>query len=98
MLAFMLYFAKKPFSFMPGRIFGFTGAVIAGFGFLASIYLTVLKILGHNIGDRPLFVVAIFMIIVGVQSMMMGMLGELMMRIYFEATGRKPYTVRKRLN
>jgi hypothetical protein len=35
------------------------------------------------------------MIIVGIQSMMMGMLGELMMRTYFESSGRKTYTIRE---
>ncbi|HSX39876.1 MAG TPA: glycosyltransferase family 2 protein [Candidatus Saccharimonadales bacterium] len=97
-LAFMLYFARKPFRAMPGRLFGFTGAVITGVGFLISAYLAVLKIMGHNIGDRPLFAVAIFLIVVGVQSMMMGMLGELIMRVYFESSGRKTYVVRKRVN
>lgn len=94
-LAFMLYFAKKPFYMMPGRLFGFTGAIISGIGFLIGIYLTFLKILGHSIGGRPLLIASVLMIIVGVQSVMMGMLGELMLRIYFESSGRKSYTTRE---
>jgi glycosyltransferase involved in cell wall biosynthesis len=94
-LSFMLYFAKKPFSMMPGRLFGFTGAVIAGLGGVAGIYLLVLKLMGQSIGNRPLLIMAVLMVIVGVQSMMMGMLGELMLRIYFESSGRKSYMSRE---
>jgi dolichol-phosphate mannosyltransferase len=94
-LFFLLYFAKKPFWAMPGRLFGFTGAVITGFGGLAGLYLLVLKLMGQSIGSRPLLIVAVLMVIVGVQSMMMGMIGELLMRTYFESSNRKTYTIRE---
>ena len=94
-MSFLLYFAKKPFSFMPGRLFGFTGAVIAGLGSLGAVYLTVLKIMGQSIGGRPLLIASALLIIVGIQSIMMGLLGELMLRIYFESGSRKTYTVRE---
>jgi glycosyltransferase involved in cell wall biosynthesis len=95
-LFFMLYFARKPFLAMPGRLFGFTGAMIAGLGGIAGAYLAFLKIvLGQSIGNRPLLTFSVLMMIVGLQSMMMGMIGELMMRTYFESSGRKPYTVRE---
>jgi len=94
-LAFMLYFARKPFYAMPGRLFGFTGALIAGVGTLGVTYLIILKALGATIGDRPLLILSVLMMIVGLQSMMFGLLGELMMRVYFEASGRKPYAARE---
>jgi glycosyltransferase involved in cell wall biosynthesis len=94
-LAFILYFAKKPFFTMPGRLFGFTGSIITGIGGLGVLYLLVLKVLGQSIGDRPLLILSVLLVIVGVQSMMTGMLGELMMRTYFESSKRKTYTVRE---
>ncbi len=94
-LGFLLYFAKKPFRTMPGRLFSFTGAVITGFGSLGLIYLLILKILGQAIGNRPLLTLSVLLVIVGIQSVMMGMLGELMMRVYFESTNRKTYVVRE---
>lgn len=94
-LAFMLYFAKKPFRAMPGRLFGFTGVIISGAGGLIGLYLLVLKIMGQSIGNRPLLILGVLLIIVGVQSIMMGMLGELMLRVYFEASDRKTYTIRE---
>lgn len=97
-LSFMLYFAKKPFTTMPGRLFGFTGAVISGIGGLIAFYLLVLKILGQSIGSRPLLTIAVLMIIVGIQSMMMGMIGELLVRTYFESSGRKTYVIRRITN
>lgn len=97
-LAFMVRFAKRPFTFMPGRLFGFTGAVFTGVGSLAGLYLLIIKLLGESIGGRPLFIVAVMMIVIGIQLMMTGMLGELMMRTYFESSGRTTYVVRKRLN
>lgn len=96
-LAFMLYFAKKPFNALPGRLFGFTGAVIAGFGGLAGFYLFILKLMGQSIGNRPLLTLSVVLIIVGIQSMMFGMIGELLMRTYFESSGRKTYTVREKI-
>jgi len=94
-LAFMLKFARKPFNMMPGRLFGFTGAVISGIGLLGVAYLTVLKFLGYSIGDRPLLIASVLMLVVGVQLIMTGLLGELMMRVYFESSGRKTYAVRE---
>lgn len=94
-LFFMLYFAKKPFRAMPGRLFGVTGAAICGLGGLISFYLLVLKIMGESIGNRPLLTLAVLLIIVGVQSMMMGMIGELLMRTYFESSNRKTYVTRE---
>ncbi len=95
-LLFMLYFAKKPFYMMPGRLFGFSGAFITGLGILVGLYLSYLKFFaGQNIGDRPLMFAAILLIIVGLQSMMLGLLGELLLRIYFESSGRKTYTIRE---
>ena len=94
-LFFMLYFSTKPFKAMPGRLFGFAGALIAGLGGLGAFYLTVLKFMGQSIGDRPLLILSVLLIIVGVQSMMMGMIGELSMRTYFESSGRKTYIVRQ---
>lgn len=97
-LAFLLYFARKPFWLMPGRLFGFTGVLLSLMGGVGAGYLFVLKLLGESVGNRPLLTFSFLLIIVGIQSVMMGMLGELMMRIYFESSRRKTYVVRERVN
>jgi glycosyltransferase involved in cell wall biosynthesis len=97
-LWFLLYFAKKPFYALPGRLFGFTGVVMAFFGFLAGAYLSFLKIfLGMPIGNRPLLILAMMLIVVGVQSFMLGLIGELMMRTYFESSGKKTYLIKEQI-
>ena len=94
-LYFMLYFARIPFKAMPGRLFGFTGLILSGLGGVFAAYLLVLKIMGQSIGNRPLLTLSVLLIIVGIQSVMFGMLGELMMRTYFESSGKKTYMVRE---
>ncbi|NMB91325.1 glycosyltransferase family 2 protein [candidate division WWE3 bacterium] len=94
-LFFMLYFSRKPFKAMPGRLFGFTGAVVSGIGGLIALYLLILKIIGQSIGNRPLLTLSVLLIIVGIQSIMLGMLGELMMRVYFESSNKKTYMIRE---
>ena len=96
-LTFMLYFAKKPFYAMPGRLFGTIGALIAGVGGVGTAYMLFIKLMGESIGNRPLFIVSILMLVMGLQSMMMGMIGELMMRVYFESSGRDTFVVRETL-
>lgn len=93
-MKFMLSFATKPFSMMPGRIFGTAGLVFGFLGFVAVSYLAFLKIfLGETIGDRPLLIIGAVTMLFGVQLMMTGMLGELLMRVYFEGAKKTPYIV-----
>jgi glycosyltransferase involved in cell wall biosynthesis len=95
-LSFMLNFSRKPFWLMPGRFFGFSGIIISGIGTAIGLYLVALKLLlGENIGNRPLLTLAVLMMIIGFQSIMFGLLGELMMRIYFESSDYKTYTIRE---
>ena len=93
-MKFMLSFSTKPFSMMPGRIFGTVGLIAFGLGALITTYLTFVKIFMHeNIGDRPLFMVGLIFVVLGIQLIMTGLLGELLLRIYFESSNRKPYIV-----
>ncbi len=93
-MKFMLSFATKPFTMMPGRIFGTAGIVSVFLGALATAYLTFLKFgFGHSIGDRPLFIGGLILMVFGVQLIMVGLLGELLMRIYFESSGKKAYII-----
>ena len=93
-MKFMLSFATKPFSMMPGRIFGTAGLASVFVGSLGILYLLVIKFaLGQSIGDRPLLIGAVLLVIFGVQLVMTGLLGELMMRTYFEGSRRTPYVI-----
>jgi glycosyltransferase involved in cell wall biosynthesis len=61
----------------PQHLFGGMGTlmILAGLGILA--YMTVLKILGEAIGDRPLLLLGVLLVIVGIQLLSVGLLSEL---------------------
>lgn len=94
-LKFLMSMSRKPYSLMPGRLFGSFGVGLFSVGFLLSLYLTFQKFaLGMSIGNRPLLTFAGFFLILGLQLFLTGFLGELMMRIYFDTGGKKIYTIR----
>lgn len=98
-LKFLVSMSKKPYNMMPGRLFGSVGIGLFGLGSFIALYLTYVKfILGQSIGDRPLFTVSILFLILGVQLFMTGLLGELLMRIYFDTGDKEIYTVKEEIN
>lgn len=93
-MKFMLSFATKPFTMMPGRLFGSTGILCFLVGAGATLTALYFKIvLGQPIGQRPLFIGGLLLTVFGMLLIMTGLLGELMMRTYFESSNRKPYIV-----
>ncbi len=98
-LKFLVSMSKKPYSMMPGRLFGSIGILMFAVGLVTSVYLAYEKLfLGLSIGGRPLLIFSFLFIVIGVQLIMTGLLGELIMRVYFESGGRKVYTVSESLN
>ncbi len=82
----------------PLHIFGTLGLFSAGSGLLVGFYLTYVKFaFGQDIGTRPLLFLAILLIVVGVQSITMGLLGEMIVRIYHESQNKPIYYVRERV-
>jgi len=59
-----------------------------------SSYLVVLKIMGEDIGNRPLLIFALILGIAGVQLFSFGLLSELLIRTYHESQGRPIYRIR----
>ena len=69
-------YAKKPAHF-----FGNIGLLSFGLGSVFFLYLTILWLLGHRpIGNRPLLFLGILLIIIGIQLISMGFLGEIITR------------------
>ncbi|MDD9912357.1 MAG: glycosyltransferase family 2 protein [Alphaproteobacteria bacterium] len=91
LLKFLLTYMNRPM-----HAFGYLGLALLIPGGLLGTYLTALKILGQDIGGRPLLLLAIMLVLMGVQLIGMGVLGELMMRIYHEPHGRKQYTLKRK--
>ncbi|MBI2882828.1 MAG: glycosyltransferase family 2 protein, partial [Candidatus Methylomirabilis oxyfera] len=85
------------FSTSPIQIFGGLGLTVGATGGGLLLYLAGLKLLmGQQIGGRPLLLLAILLLILGVQLVGMGLLGEMVARVYHE-TQRKPIYMVQRI-
>jgi glycosyltransferase involved in cell wall biosynthesis len=83
------------YSTRPIHVFGRLGLIMGGVGILIGIFLTFVKFgLGQDIGNRPLLMLAMLLVIVGVQMLSMGLLAEMVMRTYYEAQDKPIYVVR----
>jgi len=89
-VSFLLTYMARPM-----QLFGLAGILSGGAGFLLALYLTAVKIFTRaDIGSRPLLSLAILLMILGVQFLVMGLLGELMVRTYFEVQDKPIYMIR----
>jgi len=70
------------------------GGLLFSGGFLAGLYLTVLKFMGQAIGRRPLLTLAILLMVVGVQLISLGLIGEMVVNLKGSDIS---YPVRERL-
>jgi hypothetical protein len=61
----------------PLHLFGGVGLVFALIGFLCLAYLTVIWFMGQGIGHRPLLLLGVLLMLVGVQLVSTGLLGEM---------------------
>lgn len=89
-----VFFMKK-FLTRPMHVFGFFGLISLILGIFIGVYLTFIKLgLGKSIGDRPLLILCVLLILTGVQLFSFGLLGELLMRTYHESQKRPIYRIR----
>ncbi|RME45136.1 MAG: glycosyltransferase [Chloroflexi bacterium] len=88
---FLLSYSTRPI-----HIFGGLGLLSFGIGTVLGLYLSFIKLVFHqDIGGRPLLLLAILLMVVGVQLVSMGLLGELVVRTYHETQGKPIYVVRE---
>lgn len=90
-ISFMKMFLTKPM-----HVFGLLGLFSMVVGAIIGIYLTFIKLAwGEMIGNRPLLILAVLLLVTGVQLFCFGLLAELLMRTYHESQGRPIYRVRE---
>lgn len=88
---FLLAYSTKPI-----QVFGRWGVISGALGFLLALYLSVEKlVLNVNIGTRPLLLLAVLLMIVGVQFITMGLMAEVQVRTYYESQNKPIYRVRR---
>ena len=88
-LVFLFKFTKKPL-----RFFGLVGVGLFGMGLVISAALAIQKLLGGEaLADRPLLILGVLLMVLGVQTGSIGLLGEMI--IFTHARKMKDYSVRK---
>jgi len=87
------YFTK------PMHFFGGAGMWSFLLGGMTSVWALVLKLLeGKSFISTPLPLLAVFFVLIGLQFILMGLLAEMLTRIYFEAENRQIYKIKEKIN
>jgi glycosyltransferase involved in cell wall biosynthesis len=90
-IKFLMRFLHRPL-----QAFGGVGLAMGGAGFLILAWLSAEKIfLERDIGGRPLLLLGVLLMLIGVQLVATGLIGELLTRIYHEPQGRAQYLLRR---
>jgi hypothetical protein len=100
-VSFLLSYSHRPM-----QLFGGIGLASSGLGALIGLYLGGAKIVNgilfgeegfrnYRIGTSPMLTLAVLLTVLGVQFLMMGLLGELLTRTYHEAQEKPIYVVRQ---
>jgi len=89
-IKFLMRFLHRPL-----HAFGSVGLAFIGVGGLLLAWLSFDKlVLGHDIGNRPLLMLGVLLLLIGVQLLATGLVGEVLTRIYHEPQGRRQYVLR----
>lgn len=91
---FLLSYTSKPI-----YLFGGTGLVMMAAALLMLVLLVIRRQLyGIGLTQTPFFLISVTMAIMGFQSILMGLIAELLSRTYHESQGKTTYRVREVLN
>jgi glycosyltransferase involved in cell wall biosynthesis len=86
----------QKYSFRPIHVFGGSGLLLSGLGFILSLYLILSRVvLGTPLTDRPLFLLGLVLFIIGVQFIALGIIADILLKIYYGQNERKNYLITK---
>jgi glycosyltransferase involved in cell wall biosynthesis len=80
------------YRYRPLHLFGGLGLLLGTAGFGVLVYLTVLKLDGHAIGQRPLLFLGVLLVVVGLQFFSLGLISELITSQHEERAGARERT------
>ena len=84
------------FSHRPLQIFGGLGLIMMVMGFISGLYLTYVKFFEKQpIGGRPLLFFTVLAIFLGVQLITLGLIAEMLTRVYHEGLNKNVYSIRE---
>jgi glycosyltransferase involved in cell wall biosynthesis len=91
---FLLSYSTRPLQIF--GVFGLASGIVGG---LIGLYLSYQRlILKVGISGRPLLLLAILLIVIGIQFITLGLLAEIMVRAYHESADKKIYFIREILD
>jgi len=87
---FLLSYSQSPI-----QMFGLLGLFSGIVGFIVTAYLIIMRLFFNQpLADRPLFILSIFMIFIGVQLITIGLLAEVLIRVYHKVQDRSTYVIK----
>ena len=88
---FLLNYSTRPL-----QIFGLFGLSAGALGSVILAYLGYVRLIAHQaIGDRPLLLLGMLLVFIGVQLVTFGLLAELLARTYYESQNKPVYAIRE---
>jgi glycosyltransferase involved in cell wall biosynthesis len=88
---FLLSYSTRPL-----QIFGLLGLASGLLGFVISLWLSYQRlVLKISVANRPLLLLGVLLIVIGIQFVTLGLLAEIMVRAYHESSGKAIYFVRE---
>jgi glycosyltransferase involved in cell wall biosynthesis len=75
------------YRYRPLHLFGGIGLLLGGAGTVVLLYLTAIKLGGAAIGGRPLLLLGILLVVVGIQFFSLGLVGEMLTSQHEETAG-----------
>jgi glycosyltransferase involved in cell wall biosynthesis len=89
------FFFLAKFTEKPLRFFGLVGTVFFGLGAVVSLVLLAERLGGRGIANRPLLLLGVLLVALGVQLMGLGLVGEII--VHLRSPHRRAYRVRERV-
>jgi len=90
-IKYMINYSQRPI-----QIFGLIGLLTGGIGSIITLYLIIMRLFFNQaLSTRPLFILSVFMIFIGVQLITMGIIAELIMRTYHESQNKPTYAIKE---
>lgn len=82
----------QKYSVRPIHVFGGIGMMLSISGTLLVAYMAIQRLFfGITLSNRPIFLLAILIVIIGVQFIVSGILADIMLKVYYRQSGKKNY-------
>ena len=88
---YLLGYSKRPI-----HLFGTTGLAAGALGFFTLLWLTYQRMfMSVPMGNRPLMILGVMLMLIGLQFLVFGILAEVLARTYYESQSKKTYVIRR---